>query len=311
MAEFRFIWPDKLDRPKYPTIYITLGVLPSHHRAMTKIPVAFLSHASMILASTSHGLSGSKIVQFCNAWAADHGVDTPHAVYPFDAPNKRTALLENLRAFTPEVQYQMILDLCDLAGSNRPEVEDIRQKLVEGFRDAFDDPSSRPRAVMKDPYVLEFLGISGAGSYDNVTAPGASRKLVIFLCHASEDKAPARHLYKLLRSDGYAPWLDEEDLLPGQEWEIEIPRAVRQADVVLVCLSHRSNAKTGYVQREIRIALDAAEEQPDGAIYIIPLRLEDCQVPERLTKWQWVDTFADNGYERLCRSLNVLKGRGS
>lgn len=273
---------------------------------MNTIPTAFLSHASTILAATSDGLSGSKIVLFCNAWAADHGVDTPHAVYPFDAPNKRTALLENLRAFRPELQYQMLLDLCDLAGRDRADVQDIRQKLVQRFKATLGGTSSSDQTG-KDPYVLEFLGISGTASYKNVVSLQNARGLVVFICHASEDKAAARHLYKRLLADGYSPWLDEENLLPGQDWNVEISQAVRRADVVLVCLSQRSIAKTGYVQREIRIALDAAEEQPEGALYIIPARLEQCQVPERLSQWQWVDTFADNGYERLCRALNAAK----
>jgi hypothetical protein len=58
---------------------------------MRTIPVAFLSHASRILTETANGLSGSRIVEFCNAYATDHGVDTPHAAYPFNAPNKREA----------------------------------------------------------------------------------------------------------------------------------------------------------------------------------------------------------------------------
>ena len=74
------------------------------------IPVPFLSRASEVLAS---GVSGSVIVQITVAYAAEYGLDLPHPVYPFQAPNKRTALLENLRAFPPTVQYQVISELCD------------------------------------------------------------------------------------------------------------------------------------------------------------------------------------------------------
>lgn len=74
------------------------------------IPVPFLSRASEVLAS---GVSGSVIVQVTVAYAAEYGHELPHPVYPFQAPNKRTALLENLRAFPPAVQYQVIAELCD------------------------------------------------------------------------------------------------------------------------------------------------------------------------------------------------------
>jgi len=78
-----------------------------------------------------------------------------------------------------------------------------------------------------------------------------ARKLKVFLCHSSGDKVTVRDLYKRLQADGFEPWLDEEDLLPGQEWAKEIPKAVRAAEAILVCLSQSSIGKEGYVQREI------------------------------------------------------------
>src|SRR5438067_2159122 len=130
------------------------------------------------------------------------------------------------------------------------------------------------------------------------------RLLRIFLCHSSGDKPAVRQLYLRLCSDGFEPWLDEEKLLPGQRWREEIPRAVRDSDVVIVCLSHASVGKAGYVQREIKYALDIALEQPDDAIFLIPLKLEECEVPESLNEWQWVNFFEENGYGRLKRALD-------
>jgi proteasome lid subunit RPN8/RPN11/ubiquitin-protein ligase len=143
---------------------------------------------------------------------------------------------------------------------------------------------------------------------DNITTsqPFKSAKtLRIFLCHSSGDKQSVRDLYKRLRSDGYDPWLDEENLLPGQDWNLEIIRAVHDSDVVLVCLSEKAISKAGYVQKEIKHALDVADEQPEGAIFLIPVRLEECNVPQRLNRWQWVNFFEDQGYRRLLMALEV------
>lgn len=71
--------------------------------------------------------------------------------------------------------------------------------------------------------------------------------LHVFLCHASGDKPAVRELYRRLCAEGIDAWLDEEKLLPGQNWQLEIPRAVRTADVVVVCLSRGSVSKAGYV----------------------------------------------------------------
>jgi hypothetical protein len=131
------------------------------------------------------------------------------------------------------------------------------------------------------------------------------RHLKVFLCHSSGDKPAIRNLYQRLRAEGIAPWLDEEDLIPGQDWQQEIPKVVRTADIVIVCLSRGSITKAGYVQKEIKQSLDVADEQPEGAIFIIPLKIEECDVPERLRRWHWVDFFEERGYERLMRALRT------
>jgi uncharacterized protein (TIGR00288 family) len=129
----------------------------------------------------------------------------------------------------------------------------------------------------------------------------------IFLCHSSADKPAVRSLYRRLRVDGFAPWLDEEDLLPGQDWEHEISAAVRSSGAVVVCLSCGSVTKEGFVQKEIKYALDVAAEKPEGTIFVIPWRLEECVVPARMRQWQWVDGFAEAGYDRLVAALRLRR----
>ncbi len=131
----------------------------------------------------------------------------------------------------------------------------------------------------------------------------APRPLRVFLCHSSSDKALVRRLYRRLQSEPVDPWLDEDKLLPGQDWDQEIARAVRAADVVLVCLSREAVNRAGFVQREIRYALDVADQQPEGTIFLIPAKLETCDVPERLRRWHWVELFEPEGYEGLLRAL--------
>jgi len=132
-----------------------------------------------------------------------------------------------------------------------------------------------------------------------------TRRLKVFLCHASGDKPAVRELYHRLRGAGFDPWLDEEKLLPGQDWQLEIPQAVRSSDAVVICLSRRAVTKAGYVQKEIQHALDVADEQPERAIFLIPLRLEECEVPQRLRRWQRVDLFHERGCERLLSALRA------
>ncbi|MDV3348189.1 toll/interleukin-1 receptor domain-containing protein [Leptothoe sp. LEGE 181152] len=135
----------------------------------------------------------------------------------------------------------------------------------------------------------------------------------IFLAHASEDKDAVIDLYNRLKERGFKPWLDKVDLLPGQSWRAEIPKAIRESDVFIACLSKQSVAKQGYIQREFRMALQKMGDMPPGNIYLIPVRLDDCQVPElrqeeygiNLADYQWVDLFQDGQFERLVKSIEL------
>jgi hypothetical protein len=93
---------------------------------------------------------------------------------------------------------------------------------------------------------------------------------------------------------------------PGQQWDIEIRKAVRASHTILICLSQRSVSKSGYVQKEIRFALDVADEKPDDVIFLIPVCLDDCAVPDRLQRFQWVNLHTDDGYDRLIASLTIV-----
>lgn len=132
-----------------------------------------------------------------------------------------------------------------------------------------------------------------------------NRRLKIFLCHSKDDKAKVKKLYRRLVADNFDAWLDEEKLMPGQDWDLEIRKAVRNSDTVVVCLSNSSTTKAGYIQKEIRFALDIADEKPEGTIFIIPARLEVCNVPDRINRFQWVDLFEKIGYSKLKESLHL------
>ena len=139
-------------------------------------------------------------------------------------------------------------------------------------------------------------------------------KLSVFLCHSSHDKSMVRELYRQLLNESWIdPWLDEEKLLPGQDWDFEIERAVEKANAVIICLSRNSVTKEGYIQRELKFVLDIALEKPEGTIFIIPLRLDDCELPRRLRSWQYVDYFPHDhrkrAHQRLVQSLHARYGQ--
>lgn len=105
----------------------------------------FLTHASDVLGETAEGLSGSNIVKAFTGYAFDLNIDIPHSSYPFDAPNKRTALLENLKMFSPEQQYKIIRELCEHPRLPQPissNINNLKIQLIARYASQFGKASS-------------------------------------------------------------------------------------------------------------------------------------------------------------------------
>lgn len=128
---------------------------------------------------------------------------------------------------------------------------------------------------------------------------------LIFISYAKEDERSAVDLYNKLKNAGLRPWLDREDILPGEEWDLKIKQILRKSDFLLICLSSRSVIKRGYVQKELRMALDVAQEMPEGSIFLIPIRLDEVAPPYRLSAYHYVDLFKPDGFDRILRSIST------
>lgn len=93
-----------------------------------------LVYASNVLGDTDNGLSGAKIAKYSVGYAIQYNVKIPHASYPFskNVPNKRTALLENLRCFNEKQQRHIIKELCELPElSANSEVGALKERILE------------------------------------------------------------------------------------------------------------------------------------------------------------------------------------
>jgi hypothetical protein len=119
------------------------------------------------------------------------------------------------------------------------------------------------------------------------------------MSYCREDEPTVRGLYRTIRGAGVDVWLDVERLRPGQDWALEIERAVAQCALFLACLSRYSSNPESYVQLELNQALAIFQRIPQGEVYIIPLRLEECELPAPLKRLQWIDTFTPGGSQRV------------
>jgi len=124
----------------------------------------------------------------------------------------------------------------------------------------------------------------------------------VFIAYVQEDLSRIKKLYQAFKQNGFRPWLDKKKLLPGQNWPRAIETAIQTSDFFVACFSRRATSKRGSFHSELRYALNCASEVPLDEIFFIPLRLDDCVVPRRISKHvQYLDLFPewDAGVRRV------------
>ncbi len=138
------------------------------------------------------------------------------------------------------------------------------------------------------------------------------KEVVIFLSYARNDQDTVKLVYKKLQVEGYSPWMDQYDILPGENWENCIKNAIKKASFFLIFLSDHSVNRRGVLQKEVRAALVSETGMLSTDIYLIPVRISDCPMPDELSSFQWVDLFDESGWGRLLSAIKVgLKRRKS
>ena len=132
----------------------------------------------------------------------------------------------------------------------------------------------------------------------------------VFISYARQDMSQARHLFDVLRQKGIDAWLDIEMLLPGQKWQLTIQEAIRKCRYFIAILSRHSLSKKGYVQKELKVAFEILDEFPENEIFVIPVRIEECDISDqRLKDLHYVDLFPE--YEPGISKILVALGCGT
>ena len=119
----------------------------------------------------------------------------------------------------------------------------------------------------------------------------------IFLSYVREDAARVTEVYRALESREFAPWIDQRSLTPGELWEASIGAALQESDCFLVFLSAAAIAelsREGVFRREVDTAIQIQEERGARSRFIVPVRIDELDLPEILARFQWYDLFSGN-----------------
>lgn len=111
--------------------------------------------------------------------------------------------------------------------------------------------------------------------------PGAVQNDACFISYSRGDEKLALRFANDLRSAGVATWVDQLEIRPSEHWDRAIEQAIASCRSVVVLLSPRSVASEN-VADEISLAIDMRKT-------ILPVMIEPCKLPLRLTRMHLID----------------------
>ncbi|WP_049696016.1 TIR domain-containing protein [Pseudomonas fulva] len=130
--------------------------------------------------------------------------------------------------------------------------------------------------------------------------------LKVFMSYTKVDQDRVKPFFQRIKDLGFDPWMDCEKLLPGQNWSPQIDQALAEANVVMLFISKASLNKRGFVQREANQAFENLKSKLPQDIYIIPLLLEPCEVPQHIAdRLQFIEITTEQAWSKITASLEL------
>jgi hypothetical protein len=99
--------------------------------------------------------------------------------------------------------------------------------------------------------------------------------------------------------------MDIYSIKGGENWLRAINKAIDECEIFLAILSNNSVSRRGIIQKELKKAMDKLEEMLPGDIYIIPIRIDDCPIPDLLKHVQALDWDGGKGKNKLLEAISV------
>jgi hypothetical protein len=136
----------------------------------------------------------------------------------------------------------------------------------------------------------------------------------VFISYVRENQRAVDELCSDLVAAGVTVWLDRDQIQPGQLWKESIRRAIQAGAFFIACFSNEYNARSeSYMNEELVLAIEELRKKSMGRQWFIPLRLSECEIPNRqigggmtLSDLQRLDLFGDRK-DAVHRLVSLLR----
>ncbi len=128
----------------------------------------------------------------------------------------------------------------------------------------------------------------------------------VFISYSSENKAAAQELVEFLEEFGVSVWYDAFSLVPGEDWQAEIERAITSSRAIIVCVG--GDGIRAGMQRELAMMLSQAHNASKPLIVVLLPGADASALPSDFTEFQYLDLREGIGDSRsLVRLLSAVE----
>lgn len=132
----------------------------------------------------------------------------------------------------------------------------------------------------------------------------------LFISYAHEDIGIAKRICQDLKRYGLDVWIDYDNVLPGQKWQVAIEDVIKQSSYCLALLSSYSITGNGGLQKEIKSVLEILEQNFETEIHLITIRLDECEPSLKTSDIYCIDLFPESEYRNgLKKILHIVSPR--
>lgn len=131
----------------------------------------------------------------------------------------------------------------------------------------------------------------------------------IFISYSSKDQKSAEAICTAIENRGFSCWIASRDIGPGENFQAQVVRAIRNAKIMVLVFSSNAN-NSEEIKKELVLA-------GQSRLVVIPIRVEDVTPDDafayEFATRQWIDVFGDweHAIQRVIHQIEGIVGKAA